>query len=47
MIAVFSNHSVKKGLREKVGTLSENEGTEMLTIIDQELERLKGDFPGC
>jgi predicted DNA-binding antitoxin AbrB/MazE fold protein len=44
MVAIFSQHPVKKGLRDVVGTMTHNEATAMQKLIDEEFEKIEGEW---
>jgi len=44
MVAIFSPRSVKKGLRDVVGTMTHDEAMSMQKLIDEEFEKIEGEW---
>ncbi|MDD5187782.1 MAG: antitoxin family protein [Methanoregula sp.] len=44
VIAIFSRRPVKKGLRDLAGTLSHDEARAMQRCIDEEFEKIEGNW---
>ena len=44
MIAIFSQRPIKKGLRDVAGTLTHDEATAMQKLIDEEFEKIEGEW---
>lgn len=44
VIAILSKHPVKKGLRELAGTLTHDEAEAMQKLIDEEFEKIEGEW---
>ncbi|TFH41476.1 MAG: DUF104 domain-containing protein [ANME-2 cluster archaeon] len=44
MVAIFSQHPVKKGLREIAGTMTHDEAMAMQKLIDEEFEKIEGEW---
>ena len=44
VVIVVRPHPVKKGLREVAGTLTHKEAKEMQKLIDEEFEKIEGEW---
>ena len=44
VLVIFCKHPVKKGLRELVGTLTHEEAEAMQKLIDEEFEKIEGEW---
>jgi predicted DNA-binding antitoxin AbrB/MazE fold protein len=44
LVAIFSQRPDKKGLREVAGTLSHDEAIAMQNLIDEEFEKIEGEW---
>ncbi len=44
MVAILSRRPIKKGLREIAGTLSHDEAEAMQRLIDEEFEKIEGEW---
>lgn len=44
MVAILSPRPVKKGLREIAGTLTHDEAEAMQKLIDEEFEKIEGEW---
>lgn len=44
MVAIFSSRPIKKGLRDLVGTMTHDEAREMQKLIDEEFEKIEGEW---
>jgi predicted DNA-binding antitoxin AbrB/MazE fold protein len=44
MVAIFSKHPVKKGLRDVAGTMTHDEAMAMQKLIDEEFEKIEGEW---
>lgn len=44
VIVILCSHPIKKGLRELVGTLTHEEAEVMQTLIDEEFEKIEGEW---
>jgi predicted DNA-binding antitoxin AbrB/MazE fold protein len=44
MVAIFSRHPAKKGLRKLAGTLTHTEARAMEKCIDEEFENVEGNW---
>ena len=43
-IAIFSQRPVKKGMRAVAGTMTHDEAVEMQKLIDEEFEKIEGEW---
>jgi len=44
MVAIFSRHPAKIGLRDLVGSLTHDEASAMQKCIDEEFEKIEGNW---
>jgi len=44
VLVILCSHPIKKGLRELVGTLTHEEAEAMQKIIDEEFEKIEGEW---
>jgi len=44
VIVILCSHPIKKGLRELVGTLTHEEAEAMQKLIDEEFEKIEGEW---
>lgn len=44
MVAIFSPRPVKKGLHDIVGTMTHDEAMAMQKLIDEEFEKIEGEW---
>ncbi|MBW6518392.1 MAG: antitoxin family protein [ANME-2 cluster archaeon] len=44
MVAIFSRRPSKKGLREVAGTMTHDEAMAMQKLIDEEFEKIEGEW---
>ncbi|MCD4768444.1 MAG: antitoxin family protein [Methanosarcinales archaeon] len=44
LVAIFSPHPVKKGLRDLIGTMTHDEAVAMQKLIDDEFEKIEGEW---
>ncbi|MBA1340806.1 MAG: hypothetical protein C5S40_01575 [ANME-2 cluster archaeon] len=44
LVAIFSPHPVKKDLRDVVGTMTHDEAMSMQKLIDEEFEKIEGEW---
>ena len=44
LVATFSQLPVKKGLRDVAGTMTHDEATAMQKLIDEEFEKIEGEW---
>ena len=44
MVAIFSQRPVKKGLRDVAGTMTHDEAMAMQKLIDEEFEKIEGEW---
>jgi len=44
LLAIFSPHPVKKGLRDLIGTMTHDEAVAMQKLIDDEFEKIEGEW---
>jgi len=44
VLVILCSHPIKKGLRELVGTLTHEEAEAMQKLIDEEFEKIEGEW---
>ena len=44
VLVILCSHPIKKGLRELVGTLTHEEAETMQKLIDEEFEKIEGEW---